>query len=61
MAGKRGDCGCRNHLGKRKVKFPSEQAALEAILRRHLRYGPHRVYACPNLDGWWHVTSVRVK
>lgn len=59
-APKRGDCGCRNHLKKRKVKYPSREKAIDAILSRHMRYGvPHEAYRCPRMEGWWHVRSLR--
>lgn len=49
-------CHCRNHMGTEKNRYPSNAAAAAAILHRHLRYGPHRVYKCPDSD-YWHVTS----
>ena len=55
---KRGDCGCRNHLGKPKVKFASRDAAIGAIVRRHMAHGPHEPYPCPNMEGVWHVRSL---
>lgn len=55
---KKGDCGCRNHLGKPKVKFPTRDAAVGAIIRRHMKHGPHEVYDCPNMAGVFHVRSL---
>lgn len=55
----KGDCGCRNHLGHRKVKYPSREAAMHAIFTRHLRHGPHSTYECPTMPGVYHVRSVR--
>lgn len=56
---KRGDCGCRNHLGKPKVKYPDKDSAMHALLTRHLRFGPHKVYPCPRMDGVFHIRSIR--
>jgi hypothetical protein len=56
---KKGDCGCRNHLGQRKVKHDGKEAALHAILTRHLKHGPHSAYECPKMSGVWHVRSIR--
>lgn len=56
---KRGDCGCRNHLGKPKVKYPTRDAALTAVMSRHVKHGPHRMYECPRMAGVFHVASVR--
>lgn len=53
----RGDCGCKNHLGKRKVKYPSHDLALTTLIDRHLKHGPHHVYPCPNMGGVWHIAS----
>lgn len=64
MSGRRKACGCTNHLGKQKVQHYSIEAALEAIMRRHLpRSGglPHTTYPCPRREGVWHVRSVRGK
>jgi hypothetical protein len=55
----RGDCGCRNHLGKQKVKHASREAAVDTIIRRHLRHGPHEPYECPHMENVWHVRSIR--
>ncbi len=54
---KRGDCGCRNHLGKPKIKYPTQQAALHRILTNHLHYGAHSTYRCPTMEGVWHIKS----
>lgn len=35
--------------------------AVEMILKRHLRYGPHEVYECPRKEGVWHVRSLRAR
>lgn len=53
----RGDCGCRNHLGNPKIKYPDQAAALDAILRRHLHHGPHTIYRCPHMPHVLHITS----
>ena len=50
-------CSCYNHMGAKKILHPSEEAALKAIVRRHLRYGGHRIYECPKVPGKYHVTS----
>ena len=50
-------CSCYNHMGTKKILYPSEDAALKAIVRRHLRYGGHRIYECPKVPGKYHVTS----
>ena len=50
-------CSCYNHMGTKKILHPSEDAALKAIVRRHLRYGGHRIYECPKVPGKYHVTS----
>lgn len=55
---KKGDCGCRNHLGKPKVKFSSRDMAVAAIVRRHMKHGPHEPYPCPKMEGVWHVLSL---
>jgi hypothetical protein len=55
----KGDCGCRNHLGKPKVKHDGRDAAVEMIITRHMKYGPHEPYECPNMKGVWHVRSIR--
>lgn len=49
-------CGCRNHMGGVKQKYPSQQEAVTAIMRRHIQHGPHGIYRCPTSDVW-HVTS----
>jgi len=56
-----GSCTCVNHLGNAKVQHHGYDAALKAILRRHLRYGAHSVYPCPTKPGIFHVTSERKK
>lgn len=57
---KRGDCGCRNRRGARKIKYPSRDAALSAILRFYCRDGlPHSVYPCPRGFGCFHITTAR--
>lgn len=52
------DCGCRNHLGKKKQMHKTYQSAVDMVLKRHLRYGPHRIYPCPRKEGVWHVKSL---
>lgn len=52
------DCGCRNHLGAKKQMHKTRDRALEAVLRRHLRHGPHEIYPCPKKEGVWHIRSV---
>lgn len=52
-------CTCRNHLGRPKQQHKSKQAALDAILRQHLRHGgTFEAYRCPSSDRW-HVRTVR--
>lgn len=55
------DCGCRNHLGAKKQMHKSRQRAIDMILRRHLRYGPHEAYECPKKPGVWHIRSLARK
>lgn len=59
---KRGDCGCRNHMGTRKNKYASKELALDFIMARHLRSGiPHEAYPCPRMEDVWHIRSKREK
>lgn len=51
-------CGCTNHLGGPKQMHASRDAAITAILDRHLEHGPHEIYPCPSVDGVLHVRSV---
>jgi hypothetical protein len=50
-------CRCTNHMGTQKVLFKSREAAVEALMRRHLRHGTHRIYPCPTVEGRFHITS----
>jgi hypothetical protein len=53
----RGDCGCRNHKGTRKVKWPSRDQAMYEASRRSRKGGTWSVYPCPNKAGAWHITN----
>lgn len=58
----KGDCGCRNHMGTKKNKYPTREAALDFIIKRHLKTGtPHEMYSCPRMAGVWHIRSKRKK
>ena len=53
-------CHGRNHLGKQKTRHTSRNAALRAIIRRHMGHGmPCRIYRCPTAPGIYHVTTDR--
>lgn len=56
---KRGRCGCRNHKGTFKIKYPSKEAADQAIVTRgYLRNpGGASSYACPRMEGVWHIKT----
>lgn len=56
---KRGACGCRNHKGTPKIKYPSLDAALSAIVKRNYvrNAGGASAYPCPNMAGVWHVRT----
>ena len=57
-----GACQCRNHLGRPKTQHKSKDAALAAILRRHLRHaGACTTYPCPTKTGVFHVATKRKK
>lgn len=60
---RKGPCGCRNHLGKPKVKYRTRDAALDAIMRRYSRLAvAASAYPCPHGFGCFHVrTEKRVK
>lgn len=49
-------CTCTNHMGGRKQKYPTKDAAIVQLIRRHLPHGAHRIYHCPDADVW-HITS----
>lgn len=58
----KGPCGCRNHRGRPKIKYRTREAALTAVLTRHLRHGPHEVVKCKRHPGVvWHVRSRRTR
>lgn len=49
-------CTCRNHMGSAKQRYPSPHAAIHQVMVRHLRYGKHGIYKCPDTE-CWHITS----
>lgn len=60
--GKTPQCRCRNHLGKPKTQHKSKDAALKAVMRRHVRHGgPFITYPCPTRPGVFHVATDRKK
>lgn len=54
-------CHCVNHMGTRKQKYHTREAAVAAILKRHLRYGGHGVYECKTEPGIFHVRSQKMR
>ena len=53
-------CQCHNHIGKPKSQHKTADAALHAIVRRHMRHGGgFTVYPCPTKPGVFHVATVR--
>lgn len=54
-------CTCRNHMGSKKIKHRSREAAVAAILKRHLHHGGHSVYPCPKEPGIFHVRSQKMR
>lgn len=54
-------CQCRNHLGKPKQQHPSKDAALEAILRRHLYFANCKIVKCKSNPNIWHVVTLKNK
>lgn len=53
-------CTCRNHLGKPKSQHRSREAAITAIIRRHMRHGGGFIaYPCPTRPGTFHVATER--
>lgn len=54
-------CGCRNHLRKPKQMHKSREAAVTAILTRHIHHGPHKIIECPRQPGVFHVVSEKEK
>jgi hypothetical protein len=56
---KKGACGCRNHKGGQKIKYPSREAALDAIIQRGYARNPGGAtpYACRRMEGVWHIRT----
>lgn len=54
-------CHCKNHLGKPKIAYKSQEAAVAGIMHHHIRHGEHRIYPCPTEPGRFHVTSRKKK
>lgn len=51
-------CECRNHLGKPKQAYRTQQQAVR-YAATHTKYtGVTRIYQCPTSDRW-HVTTQR--
>ncbi len=51
------NCKCYNHMGSKKILHASHEAAVDAVIKRHMKFGAHRVYECPTEPGRYHVTS----
>lgn len=54
-------CECMNHMRTKKMLYPSRDAAIKAIVSRHLAHGTHRVRECPTEAGKFHVVSKKTK
>lgn len=39
--------------------YADQDAAIDAILDRHISHGPHEIYPCPHLEGVLHIRSIR--
>lgn len=50
-------CRCKNHNGGEKQRYGSNAEAVEAIITRHMKFGPHEAYECHKIKGNWHVRS----
>lgn len=55
---KKGSCGCTNHRGKPKPKYPSQDMAIHRILTFYAKANRSAsAYKCPKMEGVWHITS----
>lgn len=50
-------CNCLSHIGKQKIAYTSQKAALEGAIRL-MRYGT-TIYPCPTTENRWHVATTK--